>query len=281
MQIFKEIAPLKAFLRAKRAEGKSIGLVPTMGALHDGHLKLISASKTANDITVCSIFVNPTQFNNAADLQKYPRTLDKDTNLLEKVECDAVFSPEPTEIYPEETVVRFDFGALDKVMEGRFRPGHFSGVALIVSKLFHIVGPDNAYFGQKDWQQFVIISHLVKELNFDLTLEVVPTHREPDGLAMSSRNTRLTQTERAEAVVFFNALSYAKSALKNGADVEDVSKKVREMVEKKDFITLEYFEIADSKNLNIIDNVKAADRPIMCIAGFVGDVRLIDNMFLD
>lgn len=281
MQIFKEIAPLKAFLRAKRAEGKSIGLVPTMGALHDGHLKLISASKTANDITVCSIFVNPTQFNNAADLQKYPRTLDKDTNLLEKVECDAVFSPEPTEIYPEETVVRFDFGALDKVMEGRFRPGHFSGVALIVSKLFHIVGPDNAYFGQKDWQQFVIISHLVKELNFDLTLEVVPTHREPDGLAMSSRNTRLTQSERAEAVVFFNALSYAKSALKNGADVEDVSKKVREMVEKKDFITLEYFEIADSKNLNIIDNVKAADRPIMCIAGFVGDVRLIDNMFLD
>lgn len=281
MQIFKEIAPLKAFLRAKRAEGKSIGLVPTMGALHDGHLKLISASKTANDITVCSIFVNPTQFNNAADLQKYPRTLDKDTNLLEKVECDAVFSPEPTEIYPEETVVRFDFGALDKVMEGRFRPGHFSGVALIVSKLFHIVGPDNAYFGQKDWQQFVIISHLVKELNFDLTLEVVPTHREPDGLAMSSRNTRLTQTERAEAVVFFNALSYAKSALKNGAYVEDVSKKVREMVEKKDFITLEYFEIADSKNLNIIDNVKAADRPIMCIAGFVGDVRLIDNMFLD
>src|SRR5690606_18771568 len=236
-------------------------------ALHDGHLKLISASKTANDITVCSIFVNPTQFNNAADLQKYPRTLDKDTNLLEKVECDAVFSPEPTEIYPEETVVRFDFGALDKVMEGRFRPGHFSGVALIVSKLFHIVGPDNAYFGQKDWQQFVIISHLVKELNFDLTLEVVPTHREPDGLAMSSRNTRLTQSERAEAVVFFNALSYAKSALKNGADVEDVSKKVREMVEKKDFITLEYFEIADSKNLNIIDNVKAADRPIMCIAG--------------
>jgi len=281
MQIFKEIAPLKAFLRAKRAEGKSIGLVPTMGALHDGHLKLISASKTANDITVCSIFVNPTQFNNVADLQKYPRTLDKDTNLLEKVECDAVFSPEPTEIYPEETVVRFDFGALDKVMEGRFRPGHFSGVALIVSKLFHIVGPDNAYFGQKDWQQFVIISHLVKELNFDLTLEVVPTHREPDGLAMSSRNTRLTQSERAEAVVFFNALSYAKSALKNGADVEDVSKKVREMVEKKDFITLEYFEIADSKNLNIIDNVKAADRPIMCIAGFVGDVRLIDNMFLD
>ena len=281
MQIFKEIAPLKAFLRAKRGEGKSIGLVPTMGALHTGHLELISASKSANDITVCTIFVNPTQFNNAAALQKYPRTLDKDTNLLEKVECDALFSPEPAEIYPNETVVRFDFCALDKVMEGRFRPGHFSGVALIVSKLFHIVAPNRAYFGQKDWQQFVIISHLVKELNFDLALEVVPTHREADGLAMSSRNARLTQSERAEAVVFFNALSYAKEALKNGADVEVVSKKVREIVERKDFITLEYFEVADSENLNIIDNVKAADRPIMCIAGFVGDVRLIDNMFLD
>ncbi len=281
MQIFKEIAPLKAFLRAKRAEGKSIGLVPTMGALHDGHLNLILASKSANDITVCSIFVNPTQFNNAADLQKYPRTLDKDTNLLEKVECDVVFSPEPGEIYPVETVVRFDFGPLDKVMEGRFRPGHFSGVALIVSKLFHITDPDKAYFGQKDWQQFVIISHLVRELNFDVSLEVVPTHREPDGLAMSSRNARLTESERAEAAVFFNALSYAKAALKNGADVDETSKKVREIVEKKEFITLEYFEIADSKNLNIIDNVKAADRPIMCIAGFVGEVRLIDNMFLD
>ncbi len=281
MQIFKEIAPLKAFLRAKRAEGKSIGLVPTMGALHEGHLKLIQASKSANDITVCTIFVNPTQFNNAADLQKYPRTLDKDTNLLEKVECDVLFSPEPGEIYPEEPVVRFDFGSLDKVMEGRFRPGHFSGVAQIVSKLFNIVAPDKAYFGQKDWQQFVIISHLAHDLNFELSLEVVPTLREQDGLAMSSRNARLSPAERAEATVFFHALSYAKDALKSGADLEDVSKKVQEMVESHEFITLEYFEIAESKNLNIIDNVMAADRPIMCIAGFVGDVRLIDNMFLD
>ena len=281
MQIFNEIAPLKAFLRAKKLEGKSIGLVPTMGALHTGHLSIIEASKAENDLTVCSIFVNPAQFNNASDLLKYPRTIDKNTELLEKVECDVLFCPDNEEMYETLPVVKFEFGHLDKVMEGRFRPGHFSGVALVVSKLLHIVEANTAYFGQKDWQQFVIIRQLVEELKFNTELKSVPTMREPDGLAMSSRNLRLNATDRENAPVFYQALLAARIALKNGKSFDDVSGEVRTMVEKSDNITLEYFEIAESKNLNLIDNVKAAEHPIMCIAGFVGDVRLIDNMFID
>ena len=178
-------------------------------------------------------------------------------------------------------MVKFEFGHLDKVMEGRFRPGHFSGVALVVSKLLHIVEANTAYFGQKDWQQFVIIRQLVEELKFNTELKSVPTMREPDGLAMSSRNLRLNATDRENAPVFYQALLAARIALKNGKSFDDVSGEVRTMVEKSDNITLEYFEIAESKNLNLIDNVKAAEHPIMCIAGFVGDVRLIDNMFID
>lgn len=281
MQVFNEIAPLKAFLRARKSAGKTIGLVPTMGALHDGHLALIQASKAENDLTVATIFVNPTQFNNPTDLEKYPRALDKDSLLLEKVECDVLFCPEVGHMYEETSLVRFDFGHLDKVMEGRFRPGHFSGVALVVSKLFNIVEPDRAYFGQKDWQQFVIISRLVKELKFNLELVSIPIFRESDGLAMSSRNARLNGKQRQEAIVFYQALQFAKEALKAGRSLEQVSTEVRKHVESTEDITLEYFEIADSENLNLIDDVKAANRPIMCIAGFVGEVRLIDNMFID
>jgi pantoate--beta-alanine ligase len=281
MEIFKEIAPLKAFLKAKKQQDKSIGLVPTMGALHDGHISLIQTSKKQNDITVCSIFVNPAQFNNPSDLQKYPRTLDKDTLLLQKVECDVVFCPESLEMYPEKSLLRFDFGNLDKVMEGQFRPGHFSGVALVVSKFFNIVEPDHAYFGQKDWQQFAIIRQLVDELKFNLTLHSVPTSREPDGLAMSSRNQRLNEQQRKKAVVFFKALATAKASLMAGAPIADVKQQVKSIVESDAELRLEYLELADSKNLNLIENVKASSQPIMCIAGFVGEVRLIDNMFFD
>jgi pantoate--beta-alanine ligase len=281
MQVFNEIAPLKAFIKAKKHAGKSIGLVPTMGALHTGHLSIIEASKEENDITICSIYVNPAQFNNAADLQKYPRTIDKDTKSLEKVECDILFCPSNQEMYGKDSLLKFEFGHLDKVMEGRFRPGHFSGVALVVSKLFNIVEPDRAYFGQKDWQQFVIIRQLVEELKFNLDLRVVPIFREADGLAMSSRNQRLAPAERQKAVVFYRALEAAKTSLLSGSSFDEVSTMVRKIVESSDLVTLEYFEIAESKNLNLLDNVKAADRAIMCIAGFVGEVRLIDNMFLD
>jgi pantoate--beta-alanine ligase len=281
MEIFKQIGPLKAFLKTCKLEGKSIGLVPTMGALHTGHLSLIEASKKQNDVTICSIFVNPTQFNNPADLQKYPRTLTKDTSMLEKVECDAVFVPEISEMYPAPSIIRFDFGPLDKVMEGKFRPGHFSGVALVVSKFFNIVEADHAYFGQKDWQQFAVISQLVEELKINITLHGIPTAREPDGLAMSSRNLRLLGDHRTHAVVFYQGLLAAKKALQDGTEIARVKNLVREIVEQKPEISLEYFEVADSKNLNVLENVKDSDRPIMCIAGFVGEVRLIDNMFVN
>jgi pantoate--beta-alanine ligase len=281
MQVFNEITPLKAFVRAKKQEGKSIGLVPTMGALHAGHLSIIESSKAENDITVCSIYVNPAQFNNSNDLQKYPRTIDKDTKSLQKVECDVLFCPSNEEMYETSNILKFEFGHLDKVMEGRFRPGHFSGVALVVAKLFNIVEPTHAYFGQKDWQQLVIIRQLVEELKFNVTLKAIPIFRESDGLAMSSRNQRLSPLEREQATIFYKALLAAKTSLKSGESFDKVSDMVRKIVESNDLLALEYFEIAEGKNLNLVDNVKAADQPILCIAGFVGDVRLIDNMFLD
>lgn len=280
MQIFKEISPLKAFLKDVRKAGKTIGLVPTMGALHRGHLSLIDASKRANDITVSTVFVNPTQFNNPNDLLKYPRTLDQDTQLLKEVRCDVLFAPETQELYPVKSTLTLDFGALDKVMEGEFRPGHFSGVGLVVSKLFNIVEPDNAYFGQKDWQQFAVISKLVEELNFPLKLHSVATLRESDGLALSSRNLRLSEQQRKVANVFYRALTLAQQNLQRGQQLSVVRKQVKELVEHEEGVKLEYFEIANSKNLNVLENVDKANEPILCIAGFVGEIRLIDNLFL-
>lgn len=280
MEIFKQIPPFRAFLKEIRKSGSTIGLVPTMGALHDGHLSLIKAAKLQNSLTVCSIYVNPTQFNNTIDLQKYPRKLEEDVKLLEKVGCDVIFCPENDEMYETDSRLKFDFGSLDKVMEGKFRPGHFSGVALVVSKFFNIVAPDNAYFGQKDWQQFVIIRQMVQELKFDVSLHYVPTYREPDGLAMSSRNLRLNKEERAKATIFYKALMAGKQNLLSGEPLDTVKKLVTDMVDKTDGVTLEYFEIADSKNLNVLEFVNEAEKPILCIAGYVGEVRLIDNMFL-
>jgi pantoate--beta-alanine ligase len=281
MEIFKQIAPLKAFLKDLKCQGKSIGLVPTMGALHNGHISLFKACKAENQITVGSIFVNPIQFNNAADLVKYPRTLEKDTGLLEWVGCNVLFTPETAEMYPKEATVKLDFGALDKVMEGKFRAGHFSGVALVVSKLFNIVQPDRAYFGQKDWQQFAVIRTLTEELNFNVELRSIATLREEDGLALSSRNLRLDAEQRRKANVFYRGLLEAKSALKLGKPLATVRGQVREVIETFPDVKLEYFELADSKNLNLLENVEQSSRPILCIAGYVGDIRLIDNMFLD
>jgi pantoate--beta-alanine ligase len=281
MEIFKQIAPLKAYLKGLKRQGKTIGLVPTMGALHEGHLSLVKASQSHNQITVSTIFVNPTQFNNAADLLKYPRTIERDTQLLKEVRCDVLFSPENEEIYPEKSIVKLDFGHLDKVMEGEFRPGHFSGVGLVVSKLFHIIEPDHAYFGQKDWQQFAVISRLVDELKFNLRIHSVPTLRENDGLAFSSRNLRLNPEQRVNAGIFYQALLHAKKEIKSGKTIQQVKTSVRELLESKEGVKHEYFEVAESANLNLLENVNGAKRPIMCIAGYVGEVRLIDNMFVD
>jgi pantoate--beta-alanine ligase len=211
---------------------------------------------------------------------KYPRVLEEDIKLLEEVHCDVLFCPADTEIYPTEPHIKFDFGPLDKVMEGKFRPGHFSGVGLVVSKLLNIIQPDVAYFGQKDWQQFAVITQLVTELNFDVKLQSVATLRERSGLALSSRNMRLTEKERVQASVFFRALKSAQQELSQGKNLSEVKSSVKNIVESEKGITLEYFELVDSKNLNQLENVSQSEHPILCIAGFVGEVRLIDNMFV-
>lgn len=281
MEIFKEIEPLRAFLKGNRAHEKSIGLVPTMGALHDGHLSLIRASKAQNDLTVCSIYINPTQFNNANDLAKYPKTVEKDIQMLQKSDCDVLFLPDNSTMYKTEEGVKLDFGSLDKVLEGEFRPGHFSGVALVVSKFFNIIQPDRAYFGQKDFQQFKIISRLVEELKFNIELPCIPTLREADGLAMSSRNLRLNPEERVKALIFFESLQLGRVELQKGTSVRQVKDKVKALFEAISDVRLEYFEVANAENLMILDNVSNAASSIMLIAGFVGEVRLIDNMFVN
>ncbi|MEQ1585346.1 MAG: pantoate--beta-alanine ligase [Cyclobacteriaceae bacterium] len=279
MEIFKEIEPLKAFLRQEKIDARTIGFVPTMGALHRGHLSLIEASRLENARTVCSIYVNPTQFNNPSDLAKYPRTLDRDIELLGKTGCDVIFCPDNNAMYSSESQIKFDFGTLDKVMEGRFRPGHFSGVALVVSKLFHIVSPERAYFGQKDFQQFKIIEKLVDELKFDISLRCMPIEREPDGLAMSSRNTRLSAEQRKKAIIFYESLQEASELLKKGNSMKDVQQVIKSKCENSE-VQLEYLELADKSNLTVLENVSGKSKAILLIAGYVGEVRLIDNILL-
>lgn len=281
MEVFSEISPLKAVLKQARIKGKSLGLVPTMGALHKGHLSLLEASQKENDLTICSIYVNPAQFNNPKDLLKYPRTIEKDSEMLKKVGCDLLFTPTNNEMYPDAPLIKFDFGHLDKVMEGHFRPGHFSGVALVVAKFFNIVAPDRVYFGQKDWQQFTIIRRMVEELKFDLELKSINTTRETDGLALSSRNQRLNAKQREQAVILFKALDFAKKELVvKKKDFLEVKKSVENMFTEAQDVRLEYFELADSINLKPIISVEQADQPILCIAAYIGEVRLIDNMFI-
>jgi len=279
MYIFKEIAPLKAFLAQIKAQHKLIGFVPTMGALHKGHLTLIAESLQKTDITVCSIFVNPAQFNNSADLQKYPRNLSQDIEQLEKTGCDVLFCPEEFELYPHLPNIEITFKHLDRVLEGIGRPGHFSGVALIISKLFHIVLPDIAFFGQKDLQQCLIIKQLVLELNFDVHIRIVPTVRENDGLAMSSRNLRLNAEERIRALTLYKALTLAKNDLLQGKEWEEV-KQQASLLFNRQHIKLEYFELVDFTTLESISAITKAAQPVVCVAAFVGEIRLIDNLFV-
>ncbi len=278
MEVYKGIKPLKAFLKEKRAT-YTIGLVPTMGALHAGHVSLIEASKYENDLTVCSIFVNPAQFNNPSDLEKYPRTLEHDLEMLQRAGCDVVFAPDRNEMYSQGTTIQFDFGELDKILEGKSRPGHFSGVALVVSKLFHIVQPSVAYFGQKDFQQFLVIKKMVDELKFDLQLKRMPIFREIDGLAMSSRNKRLNESERKNAIVFYECLREAKKLLQSQNTISHVKESVKQKCESIQGVRLDYFEMASTENLNTIETV--SENAVLLIAGFVGEVRLIDNLLMN
>ncbi len=281
MKQFTGIGQTFEHLRKSAESGLSIGFVPTMGALHDGHLNLIRRSKQENDLTVCSIFVNPIQFNNKEDLAKYPRTLERDSLLLEELGCDIVFVPEADEMYPESEPVdlNLDFGMLDKVMEGKFRPGHFNGVAIVVKKLFDIVQPTRAYFGKKDFQQLAVIKYLVKTLN--LPVEIVPceTVRDPDGLAMSSRNTRLSASDRNLAPGIYKVLQKVRMEAGNISVNELLTWAVRKIEEHPGF-RVEYLEIADNETLMPVENWDNLARDVAFVAVFVGDVRLIDNIEL-
>lgn len=281
MNVFTEIHEIRQFSEQKKLQTKSIGFVPTMGALHTGHLRLIQKSKEQNDITICSIFVNPTQFNNAEDLKKYPRDLETDLLLLEEAGCDAVFNPSNKIMYPTDMVTTISFGHLEDIMEGKFRPGHFQGVGLVVTKLFNIVLPTRAYFGQKDLQQLTLIRTMTAELNFDIQIVPVDTVREPDGLALSSRNKLLSTAQRAKATDLFKALSEAKNKLLAGEHVISVRDYVHELFEKNRDIKLEYFEIVRTENLTNIVEIMPSEAVSLCIAGYLGKVRLIDNISLN
>ncbi|MBD8347710.1 pantoate--beta-alanine ligase [Dysgonomonas sp. HGC4] len=271
------IEDLQKAVSISKNEGKTIGFVPTMGALHEGHISLVKKCCEQNDICVVSIFVNPTQFNNQADLEKYPRTIEQDTKILEKAGAAIVFVPSVEEIYPEPDMRQFDFGQLDKVMEGKFRPGHFNGVAQVVSRLFDIVKPDRAYFGEKDFQQLAIIRQMVRQCNIPVEIVPMPIRREESGLAMSSRNQRLNDEEKSEAVNIYRVLSESKKLYKYKA-VEEIREKVIDDINKIGSLKVEYFEIVDGNTLQQITNWSETDYAVGCITVFCGDIRLIDNI---
>jgi pantoate--beta-alanine ligase len=278
MHIFHTIASLRSYLRLERQQGKTIGFVPTMGALHEGHLSLIEASNAQNDLTVCSIFVNPIQFNNPDDLARYPRTLEADCELLKTVGYDAVFAPSVQEMYPEKSLLTFDFGDLERVMEGKFRPGHFNGVGVVVSKLFNIVQPDRTYFGQKDLQQVAVVRRMMIDLGFQIELHPRPTLREADGLAMSSRNRNLTPDERALAPYIYAGLSAAKTSLLGGRLPNDVKAWIEAYFAQQPTFRLEYFEIVNAFSLQDVTELQPEGQTALCIAAHLGKVRLIDNI---
>lgn len=279
MILLKSLPDALSLIESQKHLNKKIGFVPTMGALHKGHISLVEKSKAENDFTIVSVFVNPTQFNNADDLKKYPRTEKEDTKLLEESGCDAVFFPKIIDIYPKgENSDGFSFNGIEKQMEGKFRPGHFDGVATVVKRFFEIIRPDKAYFGEKDFQQLRIIQELVKKLN--LALEIIPVSimREDDGLAMSSRNARLTKEMRDESPKIYRILSEAKEFLKSNS-IKATKKFVEEQF-KKTKLDLEYFEIADEETLKPASNKEINRRLRGFVAVFAGEIRLIDNISL-
>lgn len=277
MKLIRTIKELQAELDTYKKQGKKIGLVPTMGALHAGHASLVKRSVSENSATVVSVFVNPTQFNDKNDLIKYPRNLDADCQLLEEVGATFVFAPAVEEMYPEPDTRQFNFAPLDTVMEGAFRPGHFNGVAQIVTKLFDAVQPDNAYFGEKDFQQLAIIRAMVKQLGYMLHIVGCPIVRETDGLALSSRNARLSKEEREIALnisqTLFKSRTFAASH-----SLEETVKFVEDSIAAVDGLRLEYFQIVDGNTLQPVSNWEDSDYIVGCITVFCGEVRLIDNI---
>ncbi len=277
MKVIRTVSELTDQLDRLREKGQTIGLVPTMGALHAGHLSLMTRARAENDVVVASVFVNPTQFNNPDDLRTYPRTEEADCRLLEQAGVDFAFIPTVEEIYPEPDTRVFDLGPVAEVMEGAMRPGHFNGVAQIVSKLFAWTRPTRAYFGEKDFQQIAVIRRMASLEAFDIDIVSCPIKREDDGLALSSRNTRLTPQQRAIAPaihrILTESLGWAKSMT-----VDEVKKRVTEEIDAVDGLRTEYYEIVDHLTMQPVSDWSATELPVGCVTVYCGDVRLIDNI---
>ncbi len=280
MKIFTSNIEIRNAINDLKKSGKSIGFVPTMGALHVGHLKLLKASIQANDITVCSIFVNPIQFNSPVDLEKYPRVLDEDSQLLQSIACDILFAPSVEEMYPfgmpELTI---NFGYLNTILEGQFRNGHFSGVGIVVSKLFNIIQPDNAYFGQKDFQQCLVVKQMIREFSFPINIKIIETEREADSLAISSRNKRLTIVERQIAPIIYQTLQWAAGQLFI-LILSEIKIKVAQTINNAG-LKLEYVDLVDSNSGKLADAIHPNQQYAICIAAILGEVRLIDNLIVN
>lgn len=282
MKIFYAKKPLQDYLERSKEMGKKIGFAPTMGALHKGHLSLYEVAKKENDVVVSSIFVNPTQFNNSSDFEKYPRDTEKDLQILENTNwVDVVYIPSIEDLYPEGLESKqYDFQGLENEMEGKFRPGHFDGVGTVVEKLFRIVKPDNAYFGEKDYQQLLIIKNLVKQLFLPIKIVGIPIYREKNGLAMSSRNERLTPEQRESAKIIHETLVKVNDWFRI-ITIPEINKRVKEIFAQQEGMRLEYFVIAEEETLKETDFFYTDKNYRAFIVVFVGEVRLIDNLHLD
>ncbi len=280
MEIFNTKQEIKSYLTAQKERGKTVGLVPTMGALHQGHLSLVNKAKRKNDIVVVSIFVNPTQFDKKEDLTNYPKTIENDTELLKSVSCHVLFFPSVEEIYENQLLSeKFDFDGLEHKMEGKFRKGHFDGVGTIVKTLFKIIEPNKAYFGQKDFQQLQIIKKMVRKNRLNVKIKGCPIFRENDGLAMSSRNTRLSAKQRADAPFIYKTLKKVRAKLIS-ENILEVTEWVENQFKKHPSFNLEYFTIADEKSLETLKNKELNKKYRAFIAVFASKIRLIDNIRL-
>lgn len=283
MILLRKAEDLQNWLEVKRKKGLKVGFVPTMGALHNGHISLLLASKANNNVTVSSIFVNPTQFNNAADFDNYPITIESDIQVLEKVECEALFLPSVAEIYPNgySSSEKYDLGNLETILEGKYRPGHYQGVCKVVQMLLEIVMPDNLYLGQKDFQQCMVINKLIDQINLShkIKVNICPTLRENDGLAMSSRNMRLNNLERSLAASIYQTLLFLKKNKENKNPIELKKMALATLIEKG-FIP-DYVEIADELSLAPVTEWNSKQKTIALVAASINEIRLIDNLRLD
>ncbi len=275
MIVIEKIADLQAYIKSKNV--KSVGFVPTMGALHDGHISLVKRCVSENDLCVASVFVNPTQFNDKSDLERYPRTPEADQAMLEAAGCDIAFMPTVQEMYPEEDTRQFHFGSIETVMEGKYRPGHFNGVAQIVSKLFDAVLPHKAYFGEKDFQQVAIIREMVRQLNSPVEIIACPIIREESGLARSSRNTLLTEEQRKKAALIAQVLTKSTTFAQANTVAQTIQWVNEQFLHDEEF-KMDYYEIVDGNTLQPISNWNDSDFVVGCIAIYLGKIRLIDNI---